>query len=250
MNLLIDAAVRSSILLALGLAIHAMLRGRSAALRHAVVGASIVLAAVVVPLSLSLPSWIVPVPALVDVPVKRSLPPVSGGLRQLPLEPEPIPSTMAARPRDNQDSANASVALALAWATGAVFFLVVLAVRTARMMRMTARARPLADDRIAVAASRLAGIAGVSGRIAILESDAPDLIATWGVRPRILLPTHASRWTDQRIQRRPLPRDRACATTRLGRADGGRRRAGALLVQSLDLGRVPRPSPRQRACVR
>ena len=199
MSLLIDAAVRSSILLALGLAIHAMLRGRSAALRHAVVGTSIVFGGG--------RRAAEPGAAVLDCAGAR---PRRRPGEALPAARERRASTAAARAgadpvgHGRASSRQPGLGTRISGARPGLgdrrgVLLVMLAVRTARMMRMSARARPLADERIAGAANRLARIAGVRGRIAILESDAPDLIATWGVRPRILLPPHASRWSDERL---------------------------------------------------
>src|SRR3954468_2407929 len=59
----LDVVVRSSAILVAGLAAHLLLARRSAALRHFVLAAAIVLSAAVVPLSLVLPSWNVRLPA-------------------------------------------------------------------------------------------------------------------------------------------------------------------------------------------
>jgi TonB family protein len=200
MTLLVEAAIRSSVLLALGLAIHATLRGRSAALRHAVVAASIALAAVVLPLSLAVPSWIVPVPSLVDAPVMRSVPAEERLNRPLPLSEAPeAPAPRPARAERTPESRAASVLLA-GWTIGAVSLLVVLAVRTSRMMFLTARAQRVTDARILRAAGRLAGLAGIARPIDLRETAIADLIATWGLfRQRILLPAHAPGWSEERL---------------------------------------------------
>src|SRR5687767_10011917 len=59
MNVIVDATIRSSGLLILGLAVAACLGRRPAAVRHCVLAAAIFAAAVVAPLSLLVPSWAV-----------------------------------------------------------------------------------------------------------------------------------------------------------------------------------------------
>src|SRR3954471_12382753 len=59
----VDLVVRSSAILVAGLIAHRLLARRSAALRHFVLAAAILLSVVVVPLSLVLPSWDVRLPA-------------------------------------------------------------------------------------------------------------------------------------------------------------------------------------------
>ena len=42
---------------------------------------------------------------------------------------------------------------------------------------------------------------GVRARVLLLKTDAPDVLATWGLRrPRILLPSHCESWSDARIR--------------------------------------------------
>ena len=65
MTLLIDLAIRSSVMLAVGLLLSACLSKRSAALRHRVLAAALLAAAVVMPVSLALPDWNVTLPARV-----------------------------------------------------------------------------------------------------------------------------------------------------------------------------------------
>src|SRR3954471_7518323 len=58
-----DVVLRSSAILAVGLAAHVLLSRRSAALRHCVLAATIFMSAAMVPLSLMVPSWDIRVPA-------------------------------------------------------------------------------------------------------------------------------------------------------------------------------------------
>ena len=60
MSIFLDLALRSSIVLVLGLAARLLLRHRSAALRHRVLAASLFASASVLPLTFVLPEWSVP----------------------------------------------------------------------------------------------------------------------------------------------------------------------------------------------
>ena len=60
MMLLVDLAIRSSIVLLLGLGLRALLRRRSAALRHRVLATALFASASVAPLTLVLPAWSMP----------------------------------------------------------------------------------------------------------------------------------------------------------------------------------------------
>ena len=62
MTLLLDLAIRSSVVLAAGLLLDALLRSRAAALRHVVLALSVLAAVVVAPLSLTVPAWEVTMP--------------------------------------------------------------------------------------------------------------------------------------------------------------------------------------------
>src|SRR6185436_10258029 len=72
MRLLGDLAIRSSLVLLAGLVLHALLSGRSAALRHWVLAAAIFAAAAVVPLTLALPAWEISLPSPLSPPVSTS----------------------------------------------------------------------------------------------------------------------------------------------------------------------------------
>src|SRR3954467_6282077 len=58
-----DVVLRSSVILAVGLVAQVLLSRRSAALRHCVLAGTIFMAAAIVPLSLTVPSWNVRLPA-------------------------------------------------------------------------------------------------------------------------------------------------------------------------------------------
>lgn len=184
-----DLLIRSSIVLAAGLLLAACLRGSSAAMRHAVLAASIVAAGAVVPLSLLVPAWEIHLPAvssptLGPARVERA-PPVAA-----------VPAAAAALPTPAGRSP-----LALIWLAGFLVSAATLVVGLARLRRIAARGRPVQDARWTEIAKDVAAGYGLSREIVVLQTDSPNLLATCGfVRPRVLLPSHADDWSVDRIR--------------------------------------------------
>ena len=85
MTLLVETTVKVSLILLLALAVLPLLRRRSAALRHWVLSASLLCAAVTPLAQLAVPSWHVPVPV---VPALLTEPAQSGAPVQRTLLPD------------------------------------------------------------------------------------------------------------------------------------------------------------------
>jgi TonB family protein len=188
MMTVLDLIARSSIVAAAALAATAALRGRSAALRHLVLAAGIFAAASIVPLSLLLPGWHLPLaPRLwVAAPVVTI-----GTAVPVPLSDEQPPADGGGVPVDKL--------LALLWLAGVAASAATMLVGFRRLVRMTRQATPLESPRWAETCRRLGASEGV-GPVALLETDAPDVLATWGARrPCILLPAHCESWSDARV---------------------------------------------------
>lgn len=200
MTLLADLAIRSSVLLALGLLLHASLSKRSAALRHRVLTATVLAVVLVVPFSLALPAWNVPLPAADE----RS----DGTSRVLTAAPreEPVaptrPSADRAPTRTSQDPATSWTvfALVLIWLAGVFAAAGSLAWGLAHVRRIAARAIPVDDERWIETLAAVARRYGLARRIVLARTDSEDFLATWGVvRPRVLLPRHADAWAPDRM---------------------------------------------------
>jgi TonB family protein len=183
-----DLALRSSVVLASGLLLHAGLTRRSAALRHFVLAAAIFGAAAVVPLSLWLPGWTVELPSYSasDAPVSTTVSVTTTTARETP----------AGRP-----AIDVRTLAAMGWAAGIAVTGVLLLGGIWRLGRTSARAERVHDERWISIADAVAKSHGLTRPIALLQTDAPDLLATWGLlRPSVLLPSHAREWTDDRIR--------------------------------------------------
>lgn len=191
MSVLLDVTVRTSVVLAAGLVGRLLVRRRSASLRHGVLTTALLAAAAVVPLSYLLPVWTIPVARANTI----------SSVRTAHAADERTPAT---RPRyDNvpiSRSAHLPLALSL-WALAAAANGGMLLFGIGRLSRITARAQPLDDARWKRLADDTRAEYGVRRPITLLETEAPDALATWGVfRPCLLLPRHARGWEDERVR--------------------------------------------------
>lgn len=185
---ILDPVARASIVMVATLAAAAALRGRSAGLRHLVLAAGIFSAAAVVPLSLLLPGWELPfasrLPVVTSVATIGDTAPVAAGTEQLPATRDRLPVEQL---------------LALLWITGFATSAAMMLAGFRRLVRVTRRATRVKSPRWVEPGRELAGRFGV-GDVALLETDAPDVLATWGSRrPCILLPERCESWAESRI---------------------------------------------------
>jgi TonB family protein len=179
-----------------------LLRHRSAAHRHRVLAAAVFSAAAVLPLSVAVPSWRVPI-ATMPMPTLLSSGPAS--------VPAPTATTASgAEVPDGSVPATAGsngVAPSLdlvaftVWMAGIAIGLGRLLLGVVRLVRLTAAAEPLADGRWRRLTHAVAASYGVRRAIALRITAAPDVLATWGwITPHVLLPAHAQAWSEQRAQ--------------------------------------------------
>jgi TonB family protein len=199
MTPLADVSIRASFILLVGLVLETCLRRRSAALRHGVLTGAIMMAAAVVPLSLFGPAWEVTLPATPAAATTRAEIRDTGNAPAAIAATAVSPSTPS--PADAPSSAMSAAPIAIGvWVTGTVIALIVLGASLVRLARVTSRARRIHDTRWAQSMSGLVHAYGLRRAVVIRQTDAPDLLATWGMfRPCVLLPSHAPRWTDERI---------------------------------------------------
>ena len=136
MALLLDSAVRVSLVTAIALLVLVVLRRRSAALRHWVLASAIACGLALPVLQVMVPSWQVPVrvPAPVELgggPVFSQLPAARAAGSISPVEAErSYPGEVMA-------------ALGWLWLAGTVLFAALLATGLARLAWLASRARPV-----------------------------------------------------------------------------------------------------------
>jgi TonB family protein len=216
MRLLADLTIRSSVILAIGLTATALLRRRSAALRHFVLAAAVFAAGAAVPLTLLLPAWELPWPRLAaaasstfHVSASREAGPatVQGAVpaRRAPADAGHADS---ARERESGPSqtywgsggGTISALIPIVWAGGVLVGAAVLLSGFGRLARIASRADRLQHGPWVRCAAAVAAAYGLRRQVVVLQTDASGLLATWGLfRPRVLLPSGANAWSDDRV---------------------------------------------------
>ena len=181
---LVDAAV----LLAIGLIAVALARKRSAAVRHAILAATVGGA-------MLMPAWELLLPA---VPVIR----YASGSQVLSSEAVWTSAPMAATFTQGGAPAVAAVPLwtiaGWFWAVGALVICAGLITGLLRLSRVITRCTP-APDNWRTLADELAGECGIRRQVALLQSDDPSVLVAFGIfKPRIILPAGAALWDDER----------------------------------------------------
>jgi beta-lactamase regulating signal transducer with metallopeptidase domain len=188
-TVLLAGLIDATVILALGLAVAAALRRRSAAVRHAVLATAIACAALMPALELTVPQ--LPVVSWIDSAV------VSSGLRFSSEEPA-VPT--ATEPAETSPSRSVAWPMLLAglWAAGVLVTLTGLAIGLWRLRRLRASCSPVHGG-WRVLTDTLARECGVPGQVQLLQSDDPTLLVTYGMfRPGIILPAGAGDWADDR----------------------------------------------------
>ena len=90
--------------------------------------------------------------------------------------------------------------LVAVWAAGFALGIGLIAVSFFRLHRVVARAVAVADGPWSRGVSALSASVGLRRPITLLQTDTPDLLATWGaLTPQILLPSRATEWSHARI---------------------------------------------------
>ena len=190
MTILIDWAWRSSVILAAGLVVSVGLRQRSAALRHAVLAASIIGSLLVLPLRAVIPPVAVPwpTPRVADVPIDV----------RVTLADQHDLGPSATRVSQAPRLALSPVAV---WAFGVGVSMALLLASLYRVRTLARRGLPPADSRWQDIAADVARSRCLTHRFELVQTSAPDMLATTGVRRhRVLLPARADRWPDSRIR--------------------------------------------------
>ena len=198
MTVLIETAIKISLVLALGLLAAALLRRGSAAQRHWMLAVSMA-AALATPLMMGLaPSWSLPVAA---VDARRQIPEPQARQRgdarigittTIPTDP-----TATASP---QSISNPAPFLLSIWVAGVALNLAGLVVGFWRLHRTASRATVIHEGPWVDAARSLSDYFGLRTPARLLQSDQQALLVTWGLfTPKVMLPADAASWDPDRI---------------------------------------------------
>ena len=199
MNLMVDAAVRTSLVVLAALGVTTVLSRRSAALRHWILTVGIACAAATPLLQLALPSWRIAPPILTaDAPSGQATVSTAVVVRvpRQPAETGPIVSA------DGEGSRASLPMIVLSiWLAGALSSLCVLVVGLRRLSRAAAAARPVTSGALFSVATDIRHAIGLRRRVRLLQSLDPAPLATWGVfRPTLILPADAPEWPEDRVR--------------------------------------------------
>ncbi|HWF84226.1 MAG TPA: M56 family metallopeptidase [Vicinamibacterales bacterium] len=200
MSLLLNAAIKVSVILLAGFAAAALLRRHSAALRHWVLAAALICAAATPLLEVIVPAWHVPATSWSSS--RRAIDPsewitardaTTADASQAVTHGEPIARgrLLAAVPR----------ALTALWLVGAAISAFILVIGLARLSWLASRAQPIRAGRWMDAATAVSRAYGLERPVSLLQSEHPTLLVTWGlVRPKVILPAPARDWPDARVR--------------------------------------------------
>lgn len=201
MTLLVELAVKASLLLGLALVGASWFTRRSAALTHLVLAAGMAGAASLPLVQVLAPAW--SGPSLMRIapgePVAgpSEIENRSGGdIRVVSTRAE---QTLSAPDRRVWSWSVAGVTL-IAWGVGAVTALALLVLGLVRVSSIRRQARPVDDAGIIETAAALASEYGITRPVALVHSPIA-LLATWGWRrPVVFLPPDAAEWPASRLR--------------------------------------------------
>jgi TonB family protein len=185
--------IKVSLILLAGLAVAALLQRRSAAVRHWVLAAALACAAATPALEAVVPSWHVHF----DPPSRVRAVIAIGALT------ETRPQQRADAVQDgNAGPLRFLMASAGAiWPAGTAVSVGILLVGLLRLAWLASRAEQIRRGTWAELAEEISREYGLRRRVALLQSDHPTLLVTWGLaRPKVLLPLGARGWTPDRVR--------------------------------------------------
>jgi TonB family protein len=190
--------MKVSLVLFVGLLATALMRRRSAALRHWVLAATIACAALTPVLALVVPAWHMPASSAW---LGRSVEPLT---LLVPLRfAQPLDSPDATPAAASGAATRPTVAQLLTWIwkSGAAISLAVLVVGLARLAWLASGSRRIDHGLWAELSERLSRDYGLRQPVQLLQSPHPTLLATWGLRqPKVMLPPEALDWPHDRVR--------------------------------------------------
>jgi TonB family protein len=207
-TLLLDMAIRTALLVLVGLTATAALRRQSAALRHAVLTLTMIGSVALPPLTVLVPTWQIPLP-MPAAPHSEARPTTRAASRVGVAPRGTAPAGATAQGSrvlaGHEGAAPSAITLTtlagVIWGVGFAGCAAQLLIGYARLLRTARRARPVLDGEWVRAARRVEGEYRLRRPVTLLQTDAPDMLATFGARRhRVLLPAHASAWSPDRIQ--------------------------------------------------
>jgi TonB family protein len=201
MTLLLEGAIASSLILIVTLAAMPLLRRYPAALRHGVLSAALACAAMSPAVGRLVPSWQLPV-ALTSVagdPAVRAGRAASTGANRAARTADRLGPGSLVSSRDGGLSLIG--AIRSVWIAGALVGVLMLAAGLVQLARVARSARRIETGGWSDHAQSIASEYALARPVALLLSAHPSLLVTWGLlRPKVVLPSAAAGWPDERIR--------------------------------------------------
>jgi beta-lactamase regulating signal transducer with metallopeptidase domain len=192
MTILLASTAGATMLLGIALIAGVALRRASAAQRHAVLAAAVLVA-------LAAPALELLVPQLPVIRWHDPMPALSSGLT-LTSADEMAASAAAASPAAREGMSWPAMLLSI-WALGAMVTCAGLITSLLRLARLTARCAPVREGRWRQMTDALSHALGIRHHVDLLQSQDPStLVASGWLRPRIILPAGLADWTDDRLR--------------------------------------------------
>jgi beta-lactamase regulating signal transducer with metallopeptidase domain len=196
MIMLLSVTIKVAVLALTALAATALLRRRSAAVRHFVLATMFFCSLSVPAVERVMPSWPVPLPSLWSTAPARS------SLRLVSTPPATSARTVpvAAGTSSYEGAFSATTWLMSIWIGGTVIGCGVLLVGFLRLRTLAAASLPVTCGAWRELADEISRLYGVGRPVRILRSQHPTMLATWGlVTPTIVLPAGAEDWPTDRV---------------------------------------------------
>ena len=200
MNVLLEGAIESSIILIVTLAAMPLLRHRPAALRHGVLSAALACAVIAPVVGRIVPSWQLPI-----VLTSVAGDPARSGENRVPT------GTSGASPADENYRTPGAVAPAAGfaffaavrsiWIAGFAVGVLILIAGLVQLTRVASGARRMESGPWIDLAEGISREYGLARPVALLLSAHPSLLVTWGLlRPEVVLPSAAASWPADRVR--------------------------------------------------
>jgi TonB family protein len=194
MTFVLAGAARVTVVIALALGVAALMRTRSAAVRHWILALGVVAAMSMPALQVVAPQWGMPRPGI------RALVGGTGTLAPPAVQQwaSKTPATTITVAQEPWPAARIAIWV---WIAGVIIGLGLLGAGFLRLAWIASRCEPVFDRRWATSCRVIAAQLGVQRDVAILQSAHDRVLVTWGLwTPQIILPAGACDWTDDRIR--------------------------------------------------
>jgi TonB family protein len=203
MSLLLESAIKGSVILTLVLGLLPLLRRSPAAFRHWIVSAGLLCAATAPLVVLTAPAWYLPIamtsastaaaPGAPATEADLSVVPDTGHAADAGLPSTPAPP---ARP-----GFSIWTSLRWAWIAGGALSAMLLLVGFGRLEWLASRSRRITDGEWFDRTEQIRREFGIGRRITLMQGGHSTLLVTWGLlSPKLILPPAALQWPADRIR--------------------------------------------------